>query len=91
MAMKNSNNSSDRAYDRDAVLLELAGGCACAESSELSQADYDRSIAEIEAMIAYSIDTKNEEEIRSWRSMLQRTKVEKRRAKMSNLRRRMYA
>ena len=85
------HNTSERAYDRDAVLLELAGGCACAEPSELSQADYDNSIADIECMLAHSIDTKNVEEIHFWRCMLQRTKVEKRRAKMTTLRRRLAA
>ena len=90
MAMKNSNNSSEMAYDRDAVLLELAGGCAC-EPCELSQADYNNSIAEIERMLTYSIDTGKEEEIHFWRCMLQRTKVEKRRAKMTTLRRRLAA
>lgn len=82
MAMKNSNNSSDRAYDRDEMLLELVGGgCACASACESSQADYDDSIAEIESMISYSIYRGNEEEVRFWRRMLQKAKVAKRRAK----------
>lgn len=80
-------NSSERAYDRDVFMLEFAGGCAGV--NVLSLEEYDENIAEIEAMISYFIHKGNEEEIRFWRAMLQRTKVEKRRAKMKFLHRRV--
>lgn len=81
-------NSSERAYDRDVFMLEFAGGCA-ADNIYVSQAEYTEAILEIESMIQYSIYRGDEEEVKFWRAMLQRTRVEKRRAKMKNLHRRV--
>jgi hypothetical protein len=73
-------NSSEQAYDRDNFLANFIG-CKCFDV-ECSKEEYDDSISEINAMIQHNIDIGNSEEIKEWRKMLQRAKVEKRRAGM---------
>ncbi len=72
-------NSSEKAYERDKLIADFIE-CNCF-NSDYSQKEYDNSIAEINAMIQHSIGIENDEEIAQWRKMLQRTRVEKRRAK----------
>ena len=79
-------NTSESAHDADMFLLNFVGGCV-ADNIYVSQEDYTEAILEIESMIQYSIYRGDKEEVRFWRGMLQRTRVEKRRAKMKNLRR----
>lgn len=81
-------NTSESAYDADMFILNFVGGCP-ATNEFVSQKEYNDSIAEIESMIQYSIYRGDEEEVRFWRAMLQRTKVEKRRARMRILHRRV--
>lgn len=57
-------------------------GCDCyATDEDCSMDDYNSSIAEINAMIQHSIDINDAREIAFWRGMLQKARVEKRRAK----------
>ena len=72
-------NSSEQAYDRDNFLANFAG-CQCF-TEDVSAEEYDKSIDEINAMIAHCIDIGDTEEVSQWRKLLQRTKVEKRRSK----------
>lgn len=78
--MKKKRNSSDQAYDRNKFIANFID-CQCF-GSHGTKDEYDESIAEINTMIDYCIDLEDEEEIKSWRKLLQQTKVEKRRAKM---------
>lgn len=73
-------NSSEKAYDRYVFLREFVG-CKCGDQEDISLSEYKKSISEINAMIQHNIDIGNQEEIAYWRKMLQRTRVEKRRAK----------
>lgn len=73
-------NSSEKAYNRDVFLREFVG-CKCGDQEDIQLSEYEKSISEINAMIQYNIDIGNQEEIAYWRKMLQRTRVEKRRAK----------
>lgn len=73
-------NSSEKAYDRDIFLSQFIG-CECNEPDNIELSEYDKSISEINAMIQHSIDIGNMEEVAQWRKMLQRTRVDKRRAK----------
>lgn len=76
--MAGKKNSSEAAFDRDAFLLELAGGCVLSGET-LAGEDYDEGIAEIQAMIRHFLDLGDLDEVAQWRRLLQRTKVEKRR------------
>lgn len=70
-------NSSDKAYERDMLMLELAGGCdGYGADCELS--DYDDAIEEYNSLLQYAIDRNDKEQIRMLRAEIQRTKVEKR-------------
>ena len=73
-------NSSELAYDRDNFISDFIG-CECFQN-ECNSSKFDESIEQINAMINYCIDIKDEEEISFWRKLLQQTKVAKRRAKM---------
>lgn len=86
--MAKKKNTSESAYDADMFLLDFVGGCV-ADNTYVSQVEYTEAILEIESMIQYSIYRGDEEEVKFWRAMLQRTRVEKRRAKMKNLHRRV--
>lgn len=77
--MSNLMNSSEKAYDRDEFLMNFIGNCCSAADCSLDE--YDKSIDEINEMIAHSIDIGDEKEVSQWRKLLQRTRVEKRRCK----------
>ena len=72
-------NTSEKAYEHNKFIAEVIG-CDCYENIECSPEEYDKGIAEIEAMIDYSISIGNKEEISQWRKMFQKTKEEKRHA-----------
>lgn len=73
-------NSSDTAYDSAKFIADFME-CECFNGYGTKN-EYDKSIEDINAMINYCIDSGNEEEVKSWRKLLQQTRVEKRRAKM---------
>lgn len=70
-------NSSEIAYNTDMFMLEFMG-CEC-PNVQCEKEDYDENIMEIEAMIDYCIGIGDQAEVKAWRRLLQRTKVEKRR------------
>ena len=74
-------NSAEKTYDQKKFIAEFIG-CDCFEVETVDDlSEYDKSIAEINAMIDHNISVGDMEEVSNWRKMLQQTKVAKRRAK----------
>ena len=74
-------NKSDMVYFQKQFIAGLIG-CKCFGINEnIDISEYDKSIEEINSMIAHFIQIGNESEVAEWRRMLQQEKVEKRHAK----------
>lgn len=77
-------NTSEAAYNRDLKMegfVDAFMDKSCCAESAIDYQEYDKSIAEIQAMIDHSIMLGRKDEIAEWRRMLQKAKVAKRRRK----------
>lgn len=88
MAMR---NTSDKARQHDLIMAALTGdeevfvadGCLDNINGIPTKKDldeYDEAIADCIGMLEYALEMGDENEIRSWRRMLQQTKTEKKHA-----------